>query len=91
MDKQTDRILKEMHDAARKAPERRDRYLFVLSLSWMAKDGKIVLIPQGDDPWQALVVPVEQGEEGARTAEDLFIHRDELQVSKISVALAEQA
>ena len=179
MDKQTDRILKEMRYAARKAPERRDRYLFVLSLSWMAKHGKIVLIPQGDDPWQALVVPtagartaeelfaerddpqvsrwlnelprepvdkmtaclliemneaiktespeffdrfffllkltdlawegkirlvpqgddpwqalvvpVEQGEEGARTAEDLFIHRDELQVSKISVASAEQA
>jgi hypothetical protein len=71
MDKQTERILKEMRDAARKAPERRDRYLFLLSLSWMAKHGKIVLIPQGDDPWQALVVPVEQGEEDARTAEDL--------------------
>jgi hypothetical protein len=74
MDKQTDRILEEMWHAARKAPERRDRYLFLLSLSRMAKRGKIVLIPQGDDPWQALVVPIA----GARTAEDLFIHRDEL-------------
>jgi len=78
MDKQTDRILKEMRYAARNSPDRRDRYLFVLSLSWMAQNGKIALIPQGDDPWQALVVPTS----GARTAEDLFAERDDPQVSR---------
>jgi hypothetical protein len=92
MDKMTACLLIEMSEAIQTGGrEFVDRFSFVLQLTDMALKGKIRLVPNGDDPWQALVVPLEQGEEGARTAEDLFIHCDKSQVSKISVASAEQA